>query len=1695
MARALSSDCLFEGLEPRTLLSTFTVTNTGNAGSGSLRQAILDANTAPGADVVEFDSSLNGQTISWTSGEVLITDELTINGPGAANLSIDALGSGRVFHNQATTAIAGLTIKNGTTFSYGGAIYNTAALTLSGVVLSDNQSFGHGAAVGTEVDSTLVMVDSTISGGGATGWGGGIYAAPGSSVTLTGCTITGPTAADGGAVYLDSSASLAVTDSTVQTSAASGRGGAIFADGTSTITISGSTFTGNSAGSEGGAVCSISTGAVTITDGVFTGNSSLLGGALAFINDAILLTLTRVEVNFNDATAGSGGGIFAAVDTLTLTDSTIYGNTAAGAAGGMYAEALAFLMSGSTVSDNTATEAGGGILVDGGTATTFTNSTLSGNVSLDDTGGGLFLVGGIHNWVGLTITFNVSVGAGGGVYGTSNSTIEMRDSTLSSNTTSAGPGGGIVIQTGSVTLADSTVSLNSASGPGGGVLVYQAQAAISGSTISDNTAADGAGLYALNATVSILGTTVSGNQASGNGAGLAITGVGVFILDTSTVRDNTTPALGGGVYLDETAVAITASTISGNTAMAGGGIFTRAAMNLTNSTISGNTASREGGGIYISAPGLTGILASTIARNHAEGEGGDPAQAGGGFRNTSSQVLLRSTILAQNTRDTGAANDFIGDSVDPASEYNLIGDAATAGGLTHGAGNNIVGADPLLGDLADNGGPTMTHALPSGSPAIDAGSNPLSLTTDQRSDRFGRASGAPDIGAYERQALALVVDTASDTSDGDYTAGNLSLREAIRLANANPLGDAVAFDDTLSGSTITLGGVEITITGAVSIDGPGMDLLVIDAAGASRHFVVDDGDSGGLIEVSISGLHLRNGATTGSGGSINSSETLSLDHVRLTSNTATDDGGAIRQLNASLTVASSVINDNSAGDSGGAIDGDGAAVISITGSILRRNTAGGDSGAVDNDATLAITTTDVSGNTAGARGGAIGSIGTLTIDRSVLSDNAAGTLGGAVSALSGSIQVTDSTFSANTAGTGAGLYLSTLTQAAIGRSLFAGNNASQFGGAIYAIDLPLTISNSTFSANAAAQGGGGLAVQAGAGAITITNSTITANSAQFGGGLYVSGTGTVLRSTIVSGNTSGSNPSDISNSTVTGSNNLIGDAGTAGGLANGVNGNLVGVDPLLGDLADNGGPTLTHALLPGSPAIDAGTNTDALATDQRGETRVRGAGADIGAFEGTARPTVATIQGDATQVTQGEALVLRATGVADSDGSVVAVRYSVDLDGDGIADEVLGTSSDTGADFAFTVSGLRSRAFPLTGVTFLAEAVDDEGYLSIAATLDTQVLYSLRADGGSIVGGSSTSDDNLWTAIVNEAGDVVVLETDAGLAYHLGLQAGAPGATGDPIVFTDPKDGLVYVAYPAADGLILAKRDAGGAWSYRNLSSALGVAAADSPARALTSMVSTARTGRVVIMAGLDADGRLVGFQQNDATIGWSFIDISADLDSQGMATPVFTDLISYVTPWNAWNIAGIDGDGNIQGVWVAPASFTTWRVDNLSQITGAPPMTGQLTVTQTAWSAINLGGVNSSGHLVVTWWVPSFKGSWVTSDLTNASGGETLVAGRATGFVTPWGAINYAGLNADGEVAAYWWTPQINRWTVTPLTARFDDTMNRPTGAMASHVSAAGTMSLLGLDDEGDVTRVWWTPNDDGRWKLTDMTAAATRA
>jgi hypothetical protein len=254
-----------------------------------------------------------------------------------------------------------------------------------------------------------------------------------------------------------------------------------------------------------------------------------------------------------------------------------------------------------------------------------------------------------------------------------------------------------------------------------------------------------------------------------------------------------------------------------------------------------------------------------------------------------------------------------------------------------------------------------------------------------------------------------------------------------------------------------------------------------------------------------------------------------------------------------------------------------AGTLNVTACAVTNNSTGGSmasfGGGISNSGTLTLTNSTIRGNTAVARlynsGGGIANYGTLTVTNSIINGNSA--IGGSE------------------------------------------------GGAIVNISATLTITDSTLSGTSAGNRGGGISsATALLGTVTITASTISDNSAgDSAGGIFFSNTTVTIDSMILAGNMAPSSPDVVGVLTSRGYN-LIGD-GTGGGGYEPTD--LVGtsqapIDPLLGPVQDNGGPTETMALLPGSPALNAGDPTQLGVADQRGV--VRTGGVNIGAYQASA---------------------------------------------------------------------------------------------------------------------------------------------------------------------------------------------------------------------------------------------------------------------------------------------------------------------------------------------------------------------------------------------------------------------------------------------------------------------------------------------
>ncbi len=469
-------------------------------------------------------------------------------------------------------------------------------------------------------------------------------------------------------------------------------------------------------------------------------------------------------------------------------------------------------------------------------------------------------------------------------------------------------------------------------------------------------------------------------------------------------------------------------------------------------------------------------------------------------------------------------------------------------------------------------------------------------------------------------------------------------------------------------------------------------------------------------------------------------------------------------------------------------------------------------------------------------------------------------------------------------------------------------------------------------------------------------------------------------------------------------------------------------------------------------------------------------------------------------VVRGQTLELTAD-VFDADGDVENVRFYFDENNDGIAQsgELIGEDLDgfDGWSVMFDTTGE-----DLGNLSFLAIATDSRGVTSETAMLTLSNEFGAAAGDGLAVVGTSGST---YLSTRNGVGNPIFFELDGtewtveNLADEVGLDA---QFVGDVVIFTDPKNGLVYVAAIATganEGVYLFERDHAGDWSVRNLLDEL------SGSELITSQLVHwigEGDGQLVGIAGLNDSGELVAFVQTgvvNAPGGFQFEyrNISDDLDDQGMSTPVFTDnLITYVTSWNAWTIAGIDDNGDIQTIWIVPEQFSLWRIDNLSTIASTPDIVGGLSAILTSWDGINVTALDADGNLIVTWWVPQFGGDWLFNDLTDDANGPQMDAVTLTGYFTSWGGMNYAGITDDGEVTIYWWVPGFANWEVSTITDGMPSSNSRPIDRLTSFTSETGGgtdgLNILGQSEDNEVIRLSWMPGQGATWMHENVTDLA---
>lgn len=429
-------------------------------------------------------------------------------------------------------------------------------------------------------------------------------------------------------------------------------------------------------------------------------------------------------------------------------------------------------------------------------------------------GGGVRILDGALILDAVSVLEHEVFGYGGAIYVAAGATLQVMGGQIYSNEASRGGG---VYNLGSAEIINVIISGNQADVQGGGIynggaLVLRSTQ-IFGSGIENwHSTSEGGGIYHTGTSLSIQDSVISGNHIdglSGNGGGLDLKGTGTTTVAGSTIVGNTANAVGGGVRIRSGNLVMEDCIVSANEALLGGGLqltsgpsdITRisnsvVAYNLSdtgggiwiessgstylvNSTVSGNEAEASGGGIYVPFSGAgVHIASSTISDNTADSDADGVGDGGGIFIDATGTVGLRNTIIGNNSDgSTYPPNPVAPDCVGTfqSAGYNLVEDLGfplSACGFDGDTTGNLIGVDPALLPLADNGGPTETHALGPGSVAIDAG-NPAGcvdpdgapLDVDQR---HGIRQDRCDIGAFELGADFGLIFTAGFES-GDTT--------------------------------------------------------------------------------------------------------------------------------------------------------------------------------------------------------------------------------------------------------------------------------------------------------------------------------------------------------------------------------------------------------------------------------------------------------------------------------------------------------------------------------------------------------------------------------------------------------------------------------------------------------------------------------------------------------------------------------------------------------------------------------------------------------------------------------------------------------------------------------------------------------------------------------------------------------------
>ena len=741
------------------------------------------------------------------------------------------------------------------------------------------------------------------------------------------------------------------------------------------------------------------------------------------------------------------------------------------------------------------------------------------------------------------------------------------------------------------------------------------------------------------------GFTVTGGRANdngdrygkGSGGGMYATGGGPTVRNCIFTA-NFALFHGGGMYNTDSSSAVTNCTFSGNSANHGGGMcnYSESDPTVTSCTFTGNSADMNGGGMLNLSNSDPTVTNCTFTGNSA-------GMNGGGMLNLSnSNPTVTSCTFTGNSADYGGGgmyNDWSGPTVTNCIFWASSGGEIVNSGTPvpsfsfcvvqggYAGGTEILEGDPELGPLADNGGPTRTHALLTGSSALDTGTSAGAPATDQRGVSRPRGAGH-DIGAYERLSEPVYVNAAAtgENNGASWADAYADLLTALLFGGGEiwvAAGSYAPTADTdrtksfvLKNGLALYGGFNGTESGREQRD-PAVNRTILtgdiggdDVKDADGVTATINGDNSHHV---VYAENVTNAALDGfiiTGGSANAGDEDSSN--------PRNSGGGMYATGSSPSVTGCIFSGNGAYAFGGGMyaKGGGPAVTGCTFSGNSADSGGG----MFNDASGGLVVTDsfFLQNAADNNGGGLfNKQSSPTVTNSVFSENAAFNGGGVYNTQS-SPAVTDCSFAGNSANSGGGMFNADESHPSVAGCTFSTNSAAA-GGGMYNFNLSNpVVTNCTFSGNSSTGEGGGMYNRLSS-SPAVMNCTFSGNSAAVeGGGMFNYDGSNPVATNSIFWSAAGGEISDTPGSTPALTYCVV--QGGYEGTGN------TDADPKLEALADNGGSTRTHALLAGSSALGAGTSTGAPGTDQRGIARPRGPKYDIGAYEAEAGSLTVTIE-------------------------------------------------------------------------------------------------------------------------------------------------------------------------------------------------------------------------------------------------------------------------------------------------------------------------------------------------------------------------------------------------------------------------------------------------------------------------------------